>query len=362
MKIKIQGFCGNNHSWSYVHQNIARSFSKKGHEVHLNSTNGYEHFPSDLNHLIKSHLDDNYDMQISYTAMINFPRFLSGGSKNRFGIWNYEFTVLPNKPQPFNKFYTFTDKFLPSSNFSKEIFLQNNIPENHMEVIPHGVDLEHWSVLKPYKLNTNKKTKILANIAQPHIRKNLTGLLEAYGLAFNKDDNVCLILKVVDKPPSTSFEVSFSEIYKEFNKKYPKHAECEVIKNYIPDIGELYKATDIVFTMSHSECFYFPGLEALATNNINVCPRYGGQLDFLNDNNSLLVDGQIIRAPIAAQYWNGSPYSAMFDPSISDAVEKLRLAVSNIDDLKNKFSNHSKDILNDYTWDKVTDKILTLVK
>lgn len=362
MKIKIQQFLGANHSWSVVGQNIARSLLKKGHEVHLNSTNGYEYFPADLTHLIKTDLDKNYDMQISYTAMINFPRFLSHGSKNRFGIWNYEFTVLPNKPQPFNKFYTFTDKFLPSSNFSKEIFLKNNIPENHMELVPHGVDLDHWNNLEPLKLSTNKKIKILANIAQPHIRKNLPGLLDAYGLAFNKSDDVCLVLKVVDKPPSTSFEVSFSEIYKDFNKKYTNHAECEVIKSFIPEIGRLYKSTDIVFTMSNSECFYFPGLEALATNNINVCPRYGGQLDYLNDDNALLINGKDVRAPIPAQYWNGSPYSSMFEPSISEAVDKLRLAVSNVNDLKNKFSKNSQEILKKYTWDKVTDKIISLAK
>lgn len=357
MKVCIEQFLGLNHSWSCVGQNIARALHQKGHEVHVRSTNGYNNFPKDLQPLIKENLDNNYDMQISYTAMINFQKYLSHGKKNRFGIWNYEFTVLP---AGFPKNIQFLDMFLPSSNFSKEIFKNNGIPEEKMKVVKHGFAVEQYKNAKPMELKTNKKIKILANIAQPHQRKNLPGLLEAFGKAFSKKDDVCLVLKVVDKIPTSTFEVSFSKCFSEFKKQFPNHAEVLIIKDFIDDIASLYKACDIVFTMAHTECFWLPGLEGLACNKIIISPRYGGQLDYLNDSNSLLVDGKVTRAPSSAHYWSSSIYSGWFNPFIEDAVMKLKLAVSNYDELQKKFTQNSLNIIDDYTWDKVAEEILLL--
>ncbi len=359
MKVCIEQFLGENHSWAVCGQNLARTFHSLGHEVHLRSTNGYAYFPEDLKSLVKPKLDNDYDCQISYTAMRNFPNYLSHGNKNRFGIWNYEFTVLPFG---FSKYANFCDLMLPSSNFSKKIFLENGIPEDKLVMIRHGFDTISYSGTSKYELQTKKKVKILANIAQPHIRKNLGGLLEAYGRAFSKKDDVCLVLKVVDKPPKALFEVSFSDIFKAFKRKFPNAGECEVITQFIPDISSLYRACDITFTMTHAECFFFPGLEALASGNIVIAPRYGGQLDFLSDNNAVLIDGKVVPAPKNAQYWSASPYSAMFEPSIEDAVVKLRDTVYNLSDVKGTLLNNVDETLKNYTWESVVQDIIKLCK
>src|SRR5574338_1087989 len=114
MKICWFGFLGKNHSWSIVAQNISRELVKLGHDVDLFSTNGDQHFPDDLRPYLKGFIDENtqvtpdnfpqmvasklnatYDMQLSYTALRNFDNYFIRGNKNRFGIWNYETTILP---------------------------------------------------------------------------------------------------------------------------------------------------------------------------------------------------------------------------------------------------------------------------
>lgn len=356
MEFCIQGFLGKQHSWSVVNQNIARELHNAGHNVDLESTNGMTCVPNDIFPLFKT-LKNHYDAQLSYTAMINFPKYLSHGSKNRFGIWNYEFTKLPLGHA---KYVKFIDWFLPSSQFSYQIFAENGVSTNKMKVISHGINYKKYQEAKPLQLNTKKSFKILANIAQPHIRKNLPGLLEAYGKAFSKKDDVCLILKVVDKIPEKSFEVSFSKQFSLFKQKYPNSAECLILKSFITDIESLYKSVDVVFTMTHAECFYLPGLEGLAAGNIVISPKYGGQLDFLNENNSLLIDGKMIAAPLVAQYWDGQKNSEMFDPNIDEAVEKLKFAYNNAKELKLKFQENSKTILQNFTWNKVVSDILNL--
>jgi len=358
MRISWQGYLGTNHSWSLVAQNICRALKKLGHKVEMISTNGMEHYPDDLKENLST-LDGIFDMQISYTALRNFQQYLSRGNKNRFGIWNYESTILP---VGMAKNYHYADQMLPSSNFSKQIFLDAHIPETHMTVVPHGVDAEKFATAKPYPLKTRKTYKIFANIAQPHLRKYLDGLLVAYGKAFTKSDDVCLVLKIVDKKPEQPFDVSFQDIYSGFKNKYKNHSEIEIVDTFIPDIETLYAACNVVFTMSKAECFWLPGLESFAAGKITIAPRYGGQLDYMNDENSLLIDGKIVRADIRMQYWTGSPYASVFEPSTDHAATLLRHAVDNYDTLLTKFSPNMQTKVKELSWTNVAKQIVSLAK
>jgi len=377
MKILLQQFLGKNHSWSVVGRNIANTLINKGHDVHLFSTNGTSYIPPELRKHLIGYVeenqpqnvfgrlpDSNYDCQISYTALKNFQNYLSRGTKNRFGIWCYEFAGKNSLPTGFAKNYKYCDKLLPPSQFAKRVFLESKIPESAMEVVPHGFDAAKFiDQSRPkYDLGTNKRFKILANIAQPHIRKNLEGIFEAYGNAFTSKDDVCLVLKVVDKPATINFEVSFKDLYNEFGSKFKNHGQVKVISEFVDDIDTVYRSCDALLSLSRSECFHFPSLEALASQNIVIASNWGGQLDFLDNNNSLLVSGTEVLAPARALYWEQKNGTYYFQPNIDDAVEKLRFAYNNTDELKNKFSENSKKVVAEHSWDKIVDKIMALCK
>lgn len=364
MKVKIQQFLfSQNHSWACVGKEIGRSLLKKGHDVHflsmdkdMNVSVIDKYVPEDLRAHIKMIPDNNYDCQISYTAMKNFPRYLSNGNKNRFGIWNYEFNSF--LASGFPKYHKFTDKFLPSSKFFYDICIENGIPAEKMKVVPHGVNANLFLNAEPMVLKTNKKYKILLNIAQPHIRKNLAGTLEAFGKAFNKNDDVCFVIKVVDKKPESLFEVSFQDVFAKFKKKFPNHAECLVLRDYIPNIESLYKACDIFFHLSHAEAYHLPAIESLISGMVVFSSRYGGALDFLNDENSFLIDGEIVRAPKEAQYWTPSVYSGYFQPNLNQAAEKLKYCIDNFDEVKKqKLSTVTSDFIKCHSWEAQTQLI-----
>ena len=62
------------------------------------------------------------------------------------------------------------------------------------------------------------------------------------------------------------------------------------------------------------------------------------------------------------QYWESSPYAAAFEPNLLDAVNKIKDVVKNYNDYLNKFSPNMNHIVENYTWEKVTDKIECLFK
>lgn len=378
MKVCWFGFLGKNHSWSIVAQNLSREFIRLGHQVDLFSTNGVEHFPEDLKPYLKGHilqedklepeevislisskLDSTYDMQMSYTALLNFPRYFKRGNKNRFGIWNYETTILP---KAFAKYHNYVDKVLPSSEFSKKIFVDNGMPDEKQVVVPHGIYLDRFENLGTYPLKTKKKYKILANIARPHLRKNIPGLLKAFGKAFTSKDDVCLVLKISRRSPQPGFDIPFNELFNQWKREFPKHAEVEIIDKFIDDIEPLYNACDMVFTMSHAECFWMPGLEGFAANKIVISPRYGGQLDFMNDDNSILIDGTEMRADLRMQYWEPSSYAKVFKPNVDEAANKLKDVVKNYDDYLKKFSPKMEEVSHKYTWENAAKQIISLCR
>lgn len=372
MKILWRGYASGLHSWSIVAQSITRELIKKGHDVHIFSTNGAEHIPEDLapyfignvsenNQILNGRIPDAvYDAQLSYTALKNFPNYFSNGNKNKFGIWCFEWAHMYGKnilPDGFAKNYKYVDKLFPPSNFAKQIFLDAGIPENSMQVLPHGINPEQINSAQPYQLKTKKSTKIFVNIAQVHSRKNIPNLMEAFGKAFTNKDDICLVLKVQDNSKKHVFELSYQDILKNFKNKYKNHAEIELVKEFVPNIYSLYKACDISFSMSHCEGFGMTALEAAATGLINVNPRYGGFLDFTNNDNSFLIEGKIVKADQKSMYWSQNPYAVWFEPSIDDAVDKLKYIEKNKDNLSVKAKEHSKYILENYSWKKVVEQI-----
>ncbi len=365
MKVKIQQFLFQNHSWSVVGWNLARSLLKLNHEVDLypTDTDKQNFSPKDLKQYFKIQPPQGYPYQagISYTAPHNWSRYLNG--KNKFGIWCFEF---PNAvPRSMVKWHKAVDKILPPSKFAEDILVKGGFPKDKMVVIPHGIHLSDYENKDKYPLKTNKKFKILVNVAQCHIRKNIPAVFEAYGKAFNNTDDVCLIIKTVPKRegPQQPFDVDFYSILKDFKKKYQNHAELEIITDFIDDLVPLYNSCDAVFTMSHSECFYIPGLEALGAGKINICPNYGGQLDFLNNNNSLLITTKIGRADKKALYWDASSAQAEWGiPNIENAVYLLQKAYKEYDTLIEQFSPNIKETAEKFTWDKAVEKIINEIQ
>ena len=394
MRIKWHTMAGTQHSWSFVIQYLARAMKKiSNHEIYIKSTNGLEHFPEDLKEnllpgyhgqLIQGPTDfltqDGkfikvdpkspipeisdahlmpYDMELAYTIFYQGPRRFHPQSKMRALIWNFESTILP----PGWELYTKSvDYVLPSSQFSYDIFADSGVPKDKMVVVPHGVDLSVFnSDIPPYKLKTEKKIKFLHN-AIPHHRKLHDRVLQGYLDAFTGDDDVCLVMKTkfLNPDPAKPFEVDVRKILDQAFKGRNNPPEVEIINEYVDNIGSLYTACDAVVSMSATEGFCMPLEEALACGSLVIAPRHGGQLEFLNDENSLLVDAGEMKAPASMQYWHYHPDSIVGDPSVQHFSELLRKVYENPEKEKNRIKEAAQKTVEKFSWENAAQMILDL--
>jgi glycosyltransferase involved in cell wall biosynthesis len=375
MKILIKQFLGKNHSWACFGWGIAKGFLEQNHDVHMFSTDGIKNFPSslksnligyveeDLPNKIYGKLQDQvYDCQVSYTAMRNFPSYLSSGTKNRFGVWCYEWAGKNVLPVGFAKYYKSCDFVCPPSQFAKQVFMDSGIPETAIKVIPHGIISNDFKQTTTIDLKTNKKFKILANIAQNHLRKNIPGLLNAYGKAFTNKDDVCLIIKGSLKSNKNPFDESLKDCLKVFYEKYNNHAEVKVFTEFVDDISSIYRSVDAVFSLTFAEGFFFPGLEAIAAGKLVIAPNWGGHLDFLDTTNSLLINGKETRANPNSMYWESKPNAVWFESNMDDAVDKLRYAYNNFVEMNEKIELQRINVYQEYDWSNIAKQFLDLCR
>jgi len=371
MKVLIRQFLGKNHSWSCCGWGIATALITQGHQVDLFSTDGVKHLPENLRPHLIGYVEENgnqvfgklpdgeYDAQISYTALKNFPHYLSNGNQKRIGIWCYEWFGKNVLPTGFAKQHKACDWLCAPSNQSKIIFMDSGIPEDKIRVVPHGIHVNSYRQTATMILPTKKQFKLLANIAQNHLRKNIPGLLEAYGKAFTNKDDVCLILKAKDKPVTFPFEVSISACLKDFNQKYPHHAEVKMISDFIDDMSALYRSIDCVYTMTFGEGFYFPGLEGIAAGKMSIAPDQGGQIDFLKcHENAFLVSGKEERANPKSMYWEPKVNASWYRPNIDHAVEQLRSAYQNHESFNQRVAGQQAEVLVKYDWKEITRQLV----
>jgi len=367
------GFASKNHSWSLVAQNICRELIRLGHQVDMFSTNGLQHFPEDLkpnligwteegSNIINGKLPVNsYELSLSYTAPHNFQRYLTHG-KIKFGIWTTELSGKGSLPSHFVSAYKNTTKVLPPSSFSRDVYAENGVPFNHMEIVPHGYSDEFILRDEIYPLKTDRKCKFLTTIGQIHRRKNIKGILEAWGQAFTKDDDVVLVAKLNLKSPKFAFEENWDILYSDFKRKYPKAAPIEVVGGFVDNISDLHRAADAYICASFGEGFGIPSLNALISNQILIAPEHGGHRDFSNETNSLLIRGKIVPAPINFQYWQPSPRALMFQPDTAHLAELMRVVQRETNALKTKLLSNTQSIRDQYSWKSVAEQIVHLAQ
>lgn len=358
MNIRSETMLGTSHSWSVTMRGLLSAFKNNGHKLFLKTINGRELLPRVLQEdLEKWH--PSPDLDIAYTLPINFSTRFDKKSKIKAAIYNYESSILPIEWKSELKHI---DYVFPSSNWTRNNFISNGWNQEKCITIPHGVDPSIFNNKNIFLLKNNKKFKFL-NVSIPHFRKNINLVLESYYAAFKEEDDVCLVIKTSLAKPKHKFECYFLEqlmnAQKKFGKKLPT---VEVVIDTLEDITPLYNSCDAVVSASSSEGFGLPLLEGLLLNKIIISPNCTGQLDFLNKENSLLVDVKEIIADERYQYWKVNKGAKIFMPNSDHLSQQMINAYKNYKQLSTSLFLDNHILKEKYTWNNAAKQIEDLIK
>lgn len=234
----------------------------------------------------------DYKFNILHLTPENYHIFHNPSKYNiAYTVW--ETDRLPGEWVPMiNKM----DEVWVPSEWNKEVFKNSGIIKP-IVVVPHVIEKPDTSTLKPFDLPCSEDTFVFYSIFQWIERKNPLCLLKAFLTEFSASEKVCLALK--------SYRINTSLQEQDIIKN-----EIQLIKeklrlsNYPPIyfLGQLFPDEMISRLHMRGGCFILPHrgegfsishAEAMSHGKPAVGTNYSGNLDFMNQDNSYLIDYQL---------------------------------------------------------------------
>lgn len=261
------------------------------------------------------------------------------------------------------------DEIWVPSHFDLETFSLSGVDRKKLKVIPQGIDVKSYNldIVEPLDIPDKGKFNFLS-VFDWHWRKGWDILLEAYLREFWGKEDVALILKLYRlatgyKDTAVGEYVQWLHSFiKERLKLNPAEAPKVIFLPQIlssTEMPRLYAACDAFIMTSHGEGWGRPYMEAMAMGLPTIGTRWSGNLEFMNDSNSYLIDCEIVEVPEQAwrevPLWRGHKWA---QPSLEHTRELMRYVYEHREEAKAKGTKAREDISRHWTWDKVADGVI----
>ncbi len=221
--------------------------------------------------------------------------------------------------------------------------------------------------IKNKELHPAKGEFTFLSIFQWSPRKGYDLLLRAFFEEFTKEDHVRLILKTSKMGWGTNLQPlvldEMEKIKSSFgigNQTAPVHIITDLLSQ--SQMDELYGKSDAFVLPSRGEAVGLPYLEAGSFGLPVIATSWGGQTDFLNEENSYLVDYQLV--PIPEKWYTGFYNKGQWwaEPALDDLKKKMRLVYNNYHEAQKKGELLKMNIAKQYNWEKAGMDVIRAVR
>jgi glycosyltransferase involved in cell wall biosynthesis len=244
--------------------------------------------------------------------------------------------------------------------------LYNCDTTSSIKVIPEPYDLTIYQKKHDpfFKFNKEETTPfIFYTIGQYTEQKNIKGIILAYLLEFNRQDNVRLFIKTDDYGQDpTELENIINYDIKQIKEAIRKNSFCDIDmvcgRLSDNDIIRLHQSGDCYINAVRSDCFGPCAIEALLSNKIIISTKNIGSSTYLNSSNSLMVDS-IPTSVYSTRSFNKNIftiYEEWDEPNILSIQKSMRDAYNMDNETKQTIiSNYNHEFFNK---EKIKETIL----
>ena len=357
MRISYKGILDKDHSWGVVATELCLALQKMDFEITMSDPiHGSKFDPKRIDPRIQNLLSPEINGDIILTYCVP-PNLTSLPKKPIVQIYNYEFSQIPSGWS--NIINNFTKLFLPSSNFARDIFIQNGVNPTITEVLHHGLDFSRYNTqVTPLDLSSDKFTFLC--VSSPHYRKGLDVLLRAFGEEFATIENVELVIKTQIPKRKAQHELDIRKLLDETRAKVAL-PQVRVVTDYYSELSPLYRAAHCYVSPTRSECFGLTELEAAACGIPIIATNYGGYLDFLNESNAYLIRNTPTYASKEMQYWHYHPRSTCAEPDRQHLRQLMRHVMNNYKEAQQKAKIAYSVVTTKFGWDQIASQLVDLL-
>jgi glycosyltransferase involved in cell wall biosynthesis len=245
------------------------------------------------------------------------------------------------------------DEIWVPSEFNRETFARGGVDERKLRVMPEGIDTELFRPgLAPLGIPERRSFTFLS-VFDWQQRKGYDVLLSAWAAEFRADEDVALVLKIttINQPWLDVESMLAFFLEREASVALEQVAPIILLNGLIPriDFPRLYAAADAFVLPTRGEGWGRPFGEALACECPVIATRWGGQLDFLDDTNSYLIDVEGIHptpANLDLEIFAGHRWA---EPSVEHLRQLMRRVVTRPEEAAERACKGRRDMVE--KWD-----------
>lgn len=244
------------------------------------------------------------------------------------------------------------DEVWVPTEFNRETFAGAGVKASKLRVVGAGVDTELFSPgAQPLNIPHLRSFNFLSVFdIQP--RKGSDLLLKAFLSEFKPDEDVALILKLSrhsDRSINPEEQLSYF-IEREVGVKLEECPPIIVLDGFLPqqDIARLYACAQAFVLPTHGEGYGRPLMEALSSQLPVIATRWSGQLSFLRDENSYLIDIEgLVPASVEEEIFAGHLWA---QPSVEHLRQLMREVFSHPGEAKKRAQQGRRDMVEHWDW------------
>lgn len=258
--------------------------------------------------------------------------------------WAWEFPEVSDKTVDFLNIF---DELWVPSDFCVNIFTKyTGIPVMRFSHPIQKMATSEEFDFNTYQIKPNSKVYVtIFDSLSTTIRKNPEATIESFIKVFNNDPESVLIVKTHNLERSKDAQKAL--------EKYNNIPNIIIINEHFSKekLHSLIQKSDVLISLHGSEGFGLTMAEAMSYGKVVVGTGYSGNLDFMNVNNSFLIQYDFIKTSNTKGLI--AEGLTLARPNIEDAVEKLKYIKDNFNALSNIKNNAEAQIRENFSIESI---------
>src|SRR4051794_13691729 len=253
------------------------------------------------------------------------------------------------------------------SQFNVETFARGGVPREKLKILGGTLDFDAFQPgVEPWPLPAPQGAFTFLTNFDFSERKGWKQLLRAWAKAFQRGDDVCLVLKTGsfytgDTDVKSRIE---SFIRSEFGAGAAERmAPITFLTDRLPSAAmpRLYAAADAYVLPSRGEGWGRPYMESLAMGLPTIASNFSGNLEFMDPETSWLVDGELVPVPDDADLWN-SLYKGhkWFDADADELAAAMREIAADPEAARAKAAPARDELIRRFSYQATAGRIAEL--
>lgn len=248
------------------------------------------------------------------------------------------------------------------SHFNRETFIASGVVAQKIRVIPSPLDFDFYRPQEGREAfrqtHRDLRSFVFLSIFDWNFRKGWDILVQAFAEEFHPKEDVSLLLKV-SRLFKTDPVVEILRCLQRLGRHVSDVANIQVISGFLSEteVRELYIGSDAFVLPTRGEGWGRPFMEAMAMGLPTIGTRWGGNTEFMDDQNSFLIDIDGLEAvdeEMEYVFYRGHRWAR---PSVSATRRQMRHVYENYRDAKSRTESARQDLVRKYSSSRIAEQM-----